>query len=49
MWFVSDTPVGLTLNQILVLEILLGVLCELGVKGGGEKTLVDATLRSVAV
>ena len=29
----SDMPVGLTLNQILVLEILLGVLCQLGVKG----------------
>ena len=29
----SDMPVGLTLNQILVLEILLGVHCQLGVKG----------------
>jgi len=36
-------PEGLTLNQTLVLEILLGVHCRLGVKGWWEKTLVDAT------
>ena len=42
MWFVSDMPVGLTLNQILVLEILLGVLCQLGVKGLMRKDALEA-------